>query len=453
MKKTGLPVTFNKALSFSISLLLVFGVFLAIPTSVSAFQPTDFEVTAEAAILVSQDTGSVIFSKNIDQKMYPASLTKIMTCVIVLEETSDLDKEIITVSEEAVKSLEGTDSSTTGLKPGEELTARQMLYNLLMASANDGANAVAEHYGGGIVDNFVKKMNDKAAELHMTGTHYVNPHGLHDENHYTTVEDMYQLVSYALKQPAFLEIVSTVRYSMPPTNKSEKKTLATTNWLQDPSTAYYYAPVKGIKTGYTDAAGRCLITTASKDAYNYVCILMKCPVKDAGGNKVRWEFNETRKLYTWAFDKFGYKPVIGADEPVGEVKVDLAWDIDHLTLLPEKKFSAIIPKEADTSTISYKVALDAETVDAPIEKGAVLGTVTVFYAGEELGVVNLVASESVERNSILAAIRKAKELGSTLWFKLVLAAIALIIILFIILAMVGKRRRKKMKRVRSYRRL
>lgn len=437
-----------------VSLILAVLTFVCVfSVPAAAFEPTGFEITAEAAMLVSLDTGGVLYQKNIDEKMYPASLTKIMTATLIIENTPDLDSEIITVSKDAIDSLQGTDSSTTGLKEGEELTARQLLYNLLMASANDGAMAAAEHYGGGNVMKFIKMMNDRAAELGMTATHYANPHGLHDLNHYTTVSDMYKLVKHALTLPAFTEIVSTVRYQMPATNKSPAKTLSTTNWLQDPNTASYYKYAKGIKTGYTDPAGRCLISTASKDGYNYLCILMKCPVTDSKNVKVRKEFGESKNLYEWAFKSFQYKSVLAPTAPVGEIKVGLAWNRDHVTLLPEKEFSAIIPAEADASTIRIQMNLNRQEVDAPVEKGAVMGTATVIYAGEELGTVPLVAAESIEQSKILYGMRLVKTAVGSIWFKIAAAMIAGLILIFIVACILLNRRRRKRRRVRNFRRL
>ena len=178
---------------FCVLLCLTFS-FLIILPSASAYTPTNFDIDAEGALLINTDTGNIIYTKNADKRLYPASLTKLMTALVLYENTEDIDSETITVSQYAINSLQGTDSSVGGLKVGEVLTVRQMLYVLLLSSANDGANAIAEHVSGSIED-FCKKMNDKAAALGMTNTHYVNAHGLHDDEHYTTVNDMYKLTT------------------------------------------------------------------------------------------------------------------------------------------------------------------------------------------------------------------------------------------------------------------
>ncbi len=431
---------------------------------VSAYTPTNFEVEAEGAMLVNMDTGDVLYEKNIDHKLYPASLTKLMTALILYENTKDVDTETITVSDYAIRSLQGTDSSTGGLKVGEVLTVRQMLYVLLMSSANEGANAIAEHVSGS-VEAFCEKMNQKAAELGMTGTHYINAHGLHDVEHYTTVSDMYKLSSKILTIDVLKEIVNTAQYKLEATNKNPSRTLTTTNLLmlnngqkciseKYKNQAYYYKYAKGIKTGYTNPAGRCLISTASKNGYNYMCILMNSPVLE-NGRKIRVEFGDTKALFEWAFNEFEYKIVLNAEEIVGEVPVDLSSDTDFISAVPEKSLSAIVPKVADNSTVSLDIRWYKETFSAPVEKGDFLGECDVVYAGEVLGTVTLVAAQDVERSTMMYIGRGIGNFFSTLFshwaFYLVLGIIAVVIIIFIIsLVILNSPKHKKKKKNRRY---
>lgn len=435
---------------------------LTVIPSVSAYTPTAFEIDAEGALLVNIDTEDILFSKNADKKLYPASLTKLMTALLLYENTEDLDSEVITVSEEAIKSLAGTDSSTGGLKIGEKLTARQMLYVLLLSSANDGANAIAEHVAGN-VESFCDKMNEKAAALGMTGTHYANAHGLHDLNHYTTVNDMYKLTKAFLAVDVLKEICYTTRYTLAATNLSKTRTYITTNLLllnngekctadKYKGEAYYYKYANGVKTGYTDAAGRCLITTASKSGYNYMCILMKCPVYDSAGKKIRVEFGDTKALYEWAFGDFTYKTVIGTDEIIGEAPVNLAWDTDYVSVIPTSELSAIVPKVADSSTVTTRIKWYKESFDAPISKGEILGECELLYAGEVLGTVTLQASQNVERSTFMYIGSTAKKVASAVFgspvfyvflILLILAVAAFIISIIILNSSKHKRKRKK----------
>lgn len=431
-------------LAFFLIIILLFSL-LTLPAS--AYQLSGFEVSAEGALVASLDTGDILYSKNADKKLYPASLTKIMTALVLLENTPDIDSEIITVSESAIRSLDGTDSSVGGLMIGEKLTARQALYFLLMSSANECANAIAEHYGNGEISNFVSMMNQKAEDLGLGGTHYANAHGLHDLEHYTTVSDVYKITIEALKYDVFEEVVSTRRYQMPATNMQGARTLVTTNFLQDPNNglgySHYYQYASGVKTGYTDEAGRCLVSTASKNGYNYICVLMKSAVYNENGARIRLEFHDSQKLYNWAFDNFEYKTVVEADAPVDEAPLELCWEHDYVPLALEGGLSAILPKDADNSTVQIKTAPFKESYDAPIEKGEVLGTADIYYAGELLGTVNLVAADSRQQNVVLVVWRYITDALTSTAFKIVLLVIALVIIGFILTVIIMNRKRKK----------
>lgn len=452
---------FKKIFCIAFVVILTLSV-IVMPTS--AYTPTNFEIDAEGAMLVNMDTGDVLYQKNIHQKLYPASLTKLMTALVLYENTKDIDGETITVSEYAIDSLAGTDSSTGGLKVGEILTVRQMLYVLLMSSANEGANAIAEHVSGSI-EAFCEKMNQKALALGMTGTHYANAHGLHDLEHYTTVSDMYKLTTAILSVDVLREVVYTTKYKLEATNKNKSRTITTTNFLllnnNEKCTAekykgqvYYYKYAKGVKTGYTDAAGRCLVTTASKNGYNYMCVLMNSPVYE-NGKKIRIEFGDTKALYEWAFNEFEYKTVLNTDEILGEVPVSLAWDTDYVSVVPEKSLSAIVPKVADSSTISYEIFWYKDSYKAPIKKGDVLGECNVIYAGETLGTVTLVSSQEIERSTLMYIGHGLGNFFSTVFghwaFYLILGIILVLVIVFVIsLFILNSPKHKRKKKNRRY---
>ena len=422
----------------------------AFTLSASAFVPTNFDIDAEGALLINIDTENILYQKNADTKLYPASLTKLMTALLLYEHSLDIDNEIITVSEHALSILQGTDSSVGGLKAGEMLTVRQMLYVLLLSSANDGANAIAEHVGGDI-SSFVAMMNEKASELGMVNTHFNNAHGLHDPEHYTTVNDMYTLTKAFLSVDVLKEISFTTKYTLAATNLSKERNYTTTNLLllnngqkctadKYQGEAYYYKYANGLKTGYTDHAGRCLISTASKNGYNYLCIIMNSPVYDSKGNKIRIEFGDTKKLYEWAFNDFEYKTVLNSGEIICEVPVELAWDTDYVSACPSEGISAIVPKIADSSTISTRVSLYKNSFDAPIKKGSVLGECDILYAGDVLGTVTLVASQDIERSTIMYVGRGIKNFFTTVFssvpFLISVGVIVLAVVIFIITCIV-----------------
>ena len=234
-----------------------------------AFEPAGFTVSAEAGMLVSLDTGETLYEKNIDKKMYPASLTKIMTVTLMLESPSFDPNAKVAMNAEVDRYITGTGSAVSTLKAGEEITQLDLLYYVLMSSAGDCAYLAAMTYGG-TVENFVDMMNEKAAQLGLSGTHYSNPVGLHSEDTYTTVRDVRTLTEYALKNETFATACGSSRYKVAATNMSGERTLSTTNFMLDSTTNYYYSYTTGVKTGFTNEAGRCLVSTASYNGYNYL---------------------------------------------------------------------------------------------------------------------------------------------------------------------------------------
>lgn len=448
---------FKKFFCVCFSIIIVLAVAV---TPAAAYVPSSFEVDAEGALLINMDTGDRIYQKNADKRLYPASLTKLMTALVLYESVADLDNTVFTVSEYAIRSLDGTDSSTGGLKIGEQLTAKQMLYVLLLSSANEGANAIAEGVSGSI-EAYVEKMNQKAAALCMTNTHYANAHGLHDVMHYTTVNDMYRLATAVLNVPLLKDICYSTKYTLPATNMSGQRTYTTTNYLmlnnglkctadKYKNQSYYYKYAKGVKTGYTDPAGRCLVSTASKNGYNYMCILMNSPVYDTANRKIRIEFGDSKALYEWAFNDFEYKSVLSGGQIIDELPVELSWDTDYVSVAPERGLSAVVPKDADTSTTSLQIRWDKDRVQAPVKKGDVLGECDVIYAGEVLGTVKLVATHDVERSTLLylgnAVGNFFKTVFSSTPFLIILGVIVGAVVVFIISCIILNSPKKRRRR-------
>ncbi len=431
---------FKKVSIYILTFLLIIS---TLSCSVSAYQITGFELNAKTALLASLDTGDILYSKNADNKVAPASLTKILTALVLIEKTEDLDKEIITYTNEANNEILGTGSVVMDLKIGEQITARQALNCLLICSAGDAAYAIAHHYGGS-TDGFVALMNEKAREIGMNNSHFGNPVGLDDEETYTTATDILTLTTHALKYDVFKEVTSTVRYTLPKTNMSEERTRSTTNYLINPTTNYYYQYASGVKTGNTDLAGRCVVSTASYGGYNYICIIMGCDNSDGRRN----EFLDSKNLYRWAFNNFQYKSILDTTKPLTEIPVELSLDTDHVPLYAERELAKIFPKNADSSTISIKPNLIAEKVDAPIKEGAVLGTADIFYSEEKIGTVNLIAGESVKSSFVLKVARAFKNVISSIAFKIILGIIGAGILGYIALIIklnYGRKNHRKVK--------
>lgn len=428
----------------------IFCVFLIIcllftPTlHVNAYETTGIEITAKSALLVSigTDMNEVLYEKNANERVYPASITKIMTTLLVLESDKYNPQAKIAMTEEALDLISGTGSRVSSLKAGDEISQLDLVYMILMSSYGDCSLLAAIYYGGS-VDNFVNMMNTRATELGLTNTHYENPIGLHHEENYTTAYDTYKLTKFALQNETFKTVCESDRYTVNEGLPSQH-TLTTTNDLQNKNTNYYYPYAKGVKTGYTDEAGRCLVSTAKIDgeAEYYMCIVFGCPPNE------KRHFTESSELYRWAFKNFELKTVADTSNPVAGVNVELSNDTDYLSLYLEKGVTSILPKDANDSTIKIEPQLSKTTVDAPIKKGQVLGTADIIYAEKKIGTVNLIAKENIEKSATLVAIRAVKNFFTSKYMKLVYVLIALFIVAFIIAVIVmnsNKKNKKKRK--------
>lgn len=423
---------------------VIFSVFLLViyvftPITASAYEVAGFEITAKSAMLISLDTDEILYSKNTETKVYPAAITRIMTATVMLESKKYNPDAKIAMTKKALDLVLGTGTAVSHLKAGEEITQLDLVYMVLMSSFGDCAYLAAEYYGGS-VDEFVNMMNKKAKELKLKNTNFTNPLGLHHENNYTTVKDIYTLTKYALKNSTFKTVCESARYTVSTTGRI----ISTTNYLQDTSTNYFYQYAKGVKTGYTDEAGRCLVSTASYNGYNYMCILMGCPVKKGK----LYEFDESANLYRWAFNNFSYKEVAKSDEPICEMPVELSYETDFIPLYFEKSFVTILPNGADDSTIIVKPNLKSKVADAPIKKGDILGTADVIYAEKVIGTVNLVAGKDVSSNGWLVALRYIKLFFTSIYMKVFLVIVAIAFVCFIIICILLNRSKIKKRRVK-----
>lgn len=423
-----------------ISFLLILSIFS--PLTASAYEVTSFEITAQAGALISLDTGEFLYEKNVDQKVYPASITKIMTAVLMLESDKWNPEGKITLNKDSLDIILGTGLASSLLKEGEEFTQLDMLNMVLVSSWGDITYLAAEYYGG-TIENFVEMMNQKAQELKLTGTHYSNPVGLHEEGTYTTVRDIYLLSEYALQYEPFATATSLPRYKLV-TTAGTTRTLSTTNFLIDTTTNYYYKYASGIKTGFTDEAGRCLVSTASYNGYNYICILMGCPNSPAK----RYEFAESRELYRWAFNNFSFKEVAKSDEPICEIPVEYSLETDFVPLYFKKPFLTILPNDADQSTLVVETTFKNEVAKAPIKKGDVLGYAEISYAEKVIGRVDLVAGNDVQSSNILIFATKIKDFFTSVYMKLLYVLIAIIVIVFLIMCIRLNINRGKKRKVR-----
>ncbi len=336
---------------------LIFAFLLLFFTVTPAFADLyvfDEEPDAEVIYMVSLDNGAVICDRNSDKRIAPASVTKVVTAILTIENCTNFE-QVITVPAYTIRLLDGTNSSTAGILVGEEMTVKDLLYCLLVQSANDAANVLADFIGEGDIEKFIAMMNEFVAGLGCENTHFTNAHGVDDEAHYTTAKDLAKIYSYCLKNSMFCEIAGTFTYEIPATNKyGYTRYLRNTNSMMNPGIKDYYCEyVKNGKTGTTDNAGRCLVSSASADGYNYLLIVMNARFYDFDGDEVEenMAFVESKKLYEWAFGNLRIREVANPSQYVSEAQVRLSKEFDYVSLVPAESVSALVPTGVNAGNV------------------------------------------------------------------------------------------------------
>ena len=441
----------KKIVTIFLSAVILLSAFIIPATEVRAAEYNiDFKTNCTALYLENIDTETVVYTKNPDERRYPASTTKIMTYIITAENVKDIKNTYVTVKSSVLHMLDGTGSSMAGLKEDEKLTVYQLLHCLMIPSGNDAALVLADYIGGGNISKFVDMMNKKAKELGCENTHFANPHGLSDPDHYTTVRDMAVITKYALSLPEFLNISNTVTSDI----IGEDRYLVTTNSMIDENRGgdLYYSPAKGIKTGSTgNDSGFCLVSTASKGGYTYLCVAYGAPYEnDKGEEYENGAMQDSINLYEWAFDNLSIKTIMDKNDLVKEIRLEFAWNKDTLQLAPAITYSTILPDDVDISSIDRTYNLP-DSIEAPIKEGDIVGTVTLSYANQELCTIDLIATENIDRSELLSAIDAIKNVVTSKWFIISVISIAGLIFIYIIIFMVYKRKKKSQRPVRKYR--
>lgn len=399
--------------------------------------PKEPDINCQAALLVDYNTGLPLYAKNEHQEMYPASLTKIMTALLVLEAV-DSGKLSLTDSLTASRSAMTTgldeDGSNAGIQEGEIMTVEQYLTCMLVVSANEACNVLAEAVSGS-VSAFVDAMNAKAQALGCENTHFVNASGLHDPQHYTSAWDLYLITRAAMEHEDFMRICDTGKAVIPATNLSEERTLHTTNYLIDVwrSRGYINADAHGIKTGSTDAAGHCLVSSAIRGSLHFVSVALGGERKTLEDGEIRtYSFYDTNQLFKWAFENFSYQTVAMETEEIQEVPVELS-KTDHVTVHPAGDAEVLLPKTLSPDLLERDVELQS-SVDAPVSAGQKLGTMTLSYDGITYATLDLVASFDVEASRLKTLLRSIQDFFS----KTSVRVVGIIVLLLLILLLVWK---------------
>ncbi len=443
----------NTAIFLTI-LVLILSIFPK-ETSAVVFTP-NFTISSEAAVLINLDKDVTIYEKNPTKKMYPASLTKIVTAMVVLDNVEDFENTVYEAPLVVFDDLYGKGASSVGYSRGEMITVNDLMYSMLLHSACESAGILAYNVGNGSIPNFVDMMNQKVAEIGCSGTHFVNPHGLHDDDQYTNARDMALIAKYAVTNYSkFNDFANETEYTLGATNYHEDgwATVYHTNKMLSKGSEYYYKYAKGVKTGTTDEAGRCLISTASKDGSNYLIVTLNAPMKDVDGNYTNTQFTDHANLYEWAYGTFSYKKLLSKDEAVTEIPVIMGEEADHVLLLPAEDYYAMWPKTLDVSSIKVDIDTDGYlndngTITAPVTAGKNLGKYTLSLSGEVLFETDLITKNEVSLSQVEYNIMKVKAFVGSTWFKIAIAVAVFLIIAYIIVYIIAtKKKRARIKKV------
>lgn len=432
--------------AFAMILIIFISFFSPVTAQAVQFDP-DFDVQSKAAYMVSLDTNTVIYQKNADEPMYPASLTKIMTAIVALENVKDIKTETATAPAYIFDEFYGIDVSHAGIVTGETLSIENLLYAMMMQSANEAASIVADYVGDGSIPYFVELMNKKAKEIGANNTHFVNPHGLFDSDQKTTAHDMALITEYAIKNfPEFMEMAGTTSKDIGPSNKREHIYLNTRNYMMV-NTDYYYKGLSGVKTGTLEEAGRCFISTAKRDGYEYLLVLMGAPYLDSSGNLISPNsvFTETAKFYDWAFNTFRIKTLVEKGTSAGEAKLKLAWKKDHLKLMSDSNFQTLIPTNIDSSHIRLEPVVPEGGINAPVKKYDKVGELRILLADDEIGRVALVSAEDVKANVLLYILNIFSIIFHSFIFKFLLIFVIVLAAMYIGLTVMRNKNKRKSK--------
>ena len=348
----------------------------------------DLKLYSKAAILVEAKTGTVLYDKNSTKKMYPASTTKIMTAILTIE-NGNL-KDTATASYDAVSVIPSGYSSAY-LLAGEKMSVEDLLKVLLVHSANDAANVLAEHISGSI-DDFVNLMNKKLEEIGCKDTHFVNTNGIHDENHYSTASDLAKIANYCMKNDTFRRLVSLKNCKIPATNKSPQRYYPNTNDLIVTTSKYYLPECIGIKTGYTSEAQNCLVSACKKNNLNLISIILGASLTPDGKSA---RYVDSKTLYEYGFKNYSISKIAEKDFVIDTVDIKNATDeTKNLDLILENNVVAL---KEHSDEVSYDIVLN-KNLAAPISANSVIGTAT-YKVGENDYTVNLLASHNVEKKT------------------------------------------------------
>lgn len=382
---------------------------------------TSIEVLSKHAILMDQDSGQILYEHNARQRAYPASTTKLITAILTVENCNLTDEVVVNRN-----ALLGIPRSYTiaDLKPDEKISVNDLLHVLLIPSANDAANVLAYHISGSI-DKFAEKMNQKALEIGCTDTHFINPSGIHDDNHYSTAYDMALIGKYATKYEIIRQIATNTSYSLSPLPTGTARTFKTTNTLITPKNKYFYEYATGLKTGYTDKAKSCIVATAKKNDVNLLCVIL-------GGDKT--EDNKSQReldcttLFNYGFNNYKHMNMCTKNSLLDKNTVkNIPVELQNADIIYSESINLMVPaNDAYTTETTF-----ISDIELPMNKGTVIGTTTYTVDNVNYSV------DLVLNNDVLPS--------STLDVQLLFKFLAFLLVVTLLFSLLKRRNRQESK--------
>jgi len=414
----------------------------------SAFALEDPQLTADHVLIADMASGRILYSKDMETQTAPASLTKIMTLLIAVEAIENGEATAEDSVEAPADCRIGMDeeSSTAGIVPGEVMKFGDVLYCAMLASANEACNIIATHLSGSI-DAFVDRMNERAVELGCKNTHFSNTNGLTAADHLSTAYDFYLITKEAISHPMFMTMCNTISYIVPPTNVYGERELNNSNALISSKSiygdAYLYEGAAGVKTGYTNAAGYCLISTAEKDGIQTVAVVMGSDGPNNSSNPEYCNFVDSIELYDWCFSNFSYKTFITALEAVTKAEIALAEGDGIAILRPTADLELLVANDVAPEDMQLNVTVYEDKLVAPIEAGTVLGEADVIIGGVNYGKIMLATNVNIDLSKSEYIKMRLEQTFDKTWVKVLIIAVLIFLVCYLLLVARYRRLRRK----------
>ena len=354
---------------------------LVLPGLAAYEMPIQTVNEGESVYLFNADIDKPILEQNADQQRYIASLTKMMTALLFLESGKDMNAEITIPASltQEFKDIQNANGSTINLRIGETVRRIDLLYGLLVASANDAASVIASDVSDGDLTAFVARMNQRAKELGCTGTSFTCVHGLYDYGNVSSAHDLALIAKACAENETYMQVANTLSYTLPATNLHQnERTITSTNLMLNPEYPYYRDYIRGMKTGFTTLAGRCYVTFAQKDGHTYGLVVL--------GSDLDNIYREASEILDWAFASFSDRELVDTETSLTTAPLKKCRSYEEVELYAAAPVSGYGHAD-DKVTFTYDLQ---ENISATVKDGAVLGTATVYLDGYEVGTVDLV---------------------------------------------------------------